>query len=274
MKYLQYKINLQEVAFVLDELSLWSSRFGHILFDNLDIRAYKHILDIGCATGFPLFELAHTFGPDCDITGIDIWKDALEKAREKQKIYDLPNVRIIEQNAQEMSFAKEEFDLIVSNLGINNFDNPQQVLLECYRVAKKNATLVITTNLKGHMKPFYNIFAETLRDLRLQESLEKLQKNEDHRGTSFSVSSLLENVGFKIVKKIEDNFSLRFLNSKAFFRHYLVKCGFLESWLSIVPLEEQQTVFSILETKLDSIAREQGEIKMPIPMLYLQAEKL
>ena len=36
---------------------------------------------------------------------------------------------------------------------------------------------------------------------------------------------------------------------------------------------EREEVFTVLETRLDSIAKEQGELRMTVPMLYLQAEK-
>ncbi|HMZ78975.1 MAG TPA: hypothetical protein PLL06_04700, partial [Acidobacteriota bacterium] len=60
-----------ELASVFDELSFWSSRFGALLIDNLVIRKHQRILDIGCATGFPLFELAHIHGPTCTLVGVD-----------------------------------------------------------------------------------------------------------------------------------------------------------------------------------------------------------
>ena len=63
-RYLQqsYNIDSPEIASVFDELSFWSSRFGALLFEHLQLRPDLHILDLGCGAGFPLFELAHAHG--------------------------------------------------------------------------------------------------------------------------------------------------------------------------------------------------------------------
>jgi hypothetical protein len=61
MDYLNHKNDFSNpnIASIVDELSFWSSRFGHLLFNHLKIRKDINILDLGCANGFPLFELAH-----------------------------------------------------------------------------------------------------------------------------------------------------------------------------------------------------------------------
>ena len=62
-----------------DELSFWSSRFGALLFDHLELRPNVIGLDIACGTGFPLFELAHAHGPSSHFTGLDVWPDAIRR---------------------------------------------------------------------------------------------------------------------------------------------------------------------------------------------------
>jgi len=183
--YLKHRNDFDDADFasVIDELSFWSSRFGHLLFDQIELRRGIKILDVGCANGFPLFELAHVFGGSCHVTGLDIWKQALGRARFKQKIYDLPNVEIIEADGAHQPFVNSSFELIVSNLGINNWSDPRGVLAECYRVAKPLATIALTTNVVGHYGEFYDVFRETLREMNKQERLEKLDAQEQHRGT-------------------------------------------------------------------------------------------
>src|SRR5205823_11163994 len=158
-RYLQqsYNIDTPEMASVLDELSFWSSRFGALLFDHLQLRPDLNILDLGCGTGFPLFELAHAYGDSCRLTGIDIWKPALDRARSKLRIYDLPNVNIVAADGARMPFRDGRFELIVSNLGVNNFTDPPAVFSECFRVAKPRARIAFTTNIRGHMREFYEV---------------------------------------------------------------------------------------------------------------------
>src|ERR1043165_9212059 len=125
-----------EVASALDELCFWSSRFGHLRFKHVELRRDIKILDLGFGTGFPLFELAHVFGPGCHVTGLDVWQEAIERARLKARVYELPNVTIIEGDGAKQPFENESFDLIVSNLGVNNFAAPSLVMAECFRVLR------------------------------------------------------------------------------------------------------------------------------------------
>src|SRR6185503_615064 len=141
-----------------DELSFWSSHFGQLLFDNIELRRGIRGLDVACGAGFPLFELAFVHGPSSHFTGIDIWREALERARRKIRVYGLTNVEVREADAVAMPFEDETFDLITSNLGINNFDDPDAAIAECHRVAKRGGRIVVTTNLTGHMAEFYEHF--------------------------------------------------------------------------------------------------------------------
>ena len=152
------------VASVFDELSFWSSRFGQLLFKHMEIRRYAEILDLGFGTGFPLFELAHTFGPTVNVTGLDLWKEAAQRALVKQKLYELPNARLVLGDGARQPFRDETFDLIVSNIGVNNFAEPLVVLNECFRVARPRARIVLTTNVKGHYREFYDEYEKVLKD--------------------------------------------------------------------------------------------------------------
>ena len=109
------------LADIYDETSFWSARFGALLFDHLEIHRGIRGLDVGCGTGFPLIELAHVHGTSSHFIGIDIWADALERARVKLELHGLTNVDLIEADVASMPFPNAHFDLVVSNIGINNF---------------------------------------------------------------------------------------------------------------------------------------------------------
>ncbi len=265
--------NHPEIASVFDEVSLWSARFGIFLFKHLELRPHLNILDLACGAGFPLFELAHICGASCQVTGIDSWKEALERARSKLNVYQLPNVKIVEADAAHLPFQNGEFDLIISNLGINNFTDPQTVFAECFRVAKPGACIVLTTNISGHMHEFYETFRATLLELQKPEYLERLGRNEAHRGTKESASGVLEAAGFRIVKVREESFQMRYLDGSALFNHSLTKFGFLNGWRQVVNPEDEEQVFALLENKLNQIASTRGELSMTVPMLYLEGEK-
>jgi SAM-dependent methyltransferase len=172
-----------------------------------------------------------------------------------------------------MPFPGATFDLIISNLGINNFANPREALAECLRVGRPGARLALTTNLNGHMRLFYDIFRQALTTLDLSHRLGALNAQEEHRGTVNSVRALLEGAGFRVTKTVERSFNLRFLDGTTLFNHHLIKIGFLDSWRGLLAEDEEERVFAAVEAGLNRIASEEGGLSMPVPMLYIEAEK-
>ncbi len=203
-------LNDPEVASLFEEVSFWSAKFGSLLFDQIELRGKIEILDVGCGSGFPLFELARVFGPSSRVTGIDLWKEALKRAQAKAKIYNLPNVKILEADAAHQPFPNSSFDLIVSNLGLNNWEE------------------------------FYDVFRETLKQTNKPEYLKRLQAQEAHRGTKQSLCKLVQKAGWKPRKAMERRFQLRFLDGTALLNHSLTRFGFLDGWRSVVsPADER-----------------------------------
>lgn len=275
MHYLDQDFPLEQpdTPLLFDQLSLWSSYFGRMLLENVPLQQGIKVLDVGPGTGFPLIELAQVLGNTSELVGIDPWEEALKRVSWKIEKQGLTNVEIVQGDACKIPFADAHFDLIVSNVGINNFDDPPAVLKECYRTLKRQGKICITTNLEGHFREFYAVYESTLKELGLSELLPELKKQEEHRGTDESVRDLFENAKFSITKMIRGRFQMRFVDGSALLNHLLVVVGFLPGWKNIIPKNKQKEVFELIEKKLNEQAKWDGELKMTVPMLYVEAIK-
>lgn len=241
-----------------DELPLWSAMFGLLLLDEVPLRGAMTVLDVGCGTGFPLIELAERLGPQSVVHGIDPWAAGLARAREKVAARNTPNVTIHEGSAVSMPFDDGVFDLIVSNLGVNNFDDRDAAIAECHRVSRSGARIALTTNLQGHMRELYDVFAEVVgRDD------DRLREHVAHRATVDGVRRLLESHGFAVTRVVEREAVMRFANGAALLNHHFIKLGFLEAWKNVVSGNEP-AVFKELLDRLD------GELRLTIPMAYVE----
>jgi arsenite methyltransferase len=275
LDYLDPTIDIASPEFAqgFDELSFWSARFGALLFEHLEVRRDLDILDVGCATGFPLFELANVHGPSCRLVGVDLWRPALDRAEAKRRLYGLDQVRLVEADAAQLPFADASFDLVTSNLGVNNFADPTAAFAECARVCRPGGRLVLTTNPVGHMRELYDVFRAVLTAHGQPEDLARLRTNEDHRGTAASIAASLEGAGFGVERVFEDRFAFRFADGSAFLRHVLVRVGFLEAWRKVVEPARERTIFAALEDALNQRAAEGGELLLTVPRLYLEARR-
>ena len=119
----------------------------------------------------------------------------MDRLRRKIDQRGLRNIRLLEQDAAAIELPEASVDVIVSNLGINNFEDPGAVLRVCARIARPGATLLLTTNLVGHMAEFYEAYREVLIELGHSDRLAALDAHINHRGTVESVASLLEGFG-------------------------------------------------------------------------------
>ncbi|MFZ7115913.1 MAG: class I SAM-dependent methyltransferase [Bacteroidota bacterium] len=274
-EYLNYKFqDSSEFVNTFDELPLWSAPFGLLLLKHLELKPNLKVIDIGSGAGFPLLELAARLGNSCKLYGIDPWHNANNRAKEKIHNYGLTNVEIIESSAEQIPFDDGTIDLIVSNLGINNFSNPKQVFKECHRVLKPDGKLSLTTNLFGHWKEFYNIFYSTLEELKLHKYISNLKAEEEHRGTIESVSDLFTANGFAIDKVVSESFEMKFMDGTAFLNHHFIKLGWLEGWMKLFPESLLEDIFGALEKNLNVLSKKSGHLILNVPVAYFGAIKL
>ena len=99
---------------------------------------FTNCLDIGCASGYMISEVAKAY-PKGQYFGIDIYDKAIEYAK---KIY--PHIEFKVASASKLPFKNSSFDLILFYETIEHVQNPKECLLEIKRVLKKNGSLILT----------------------------------------------------------------------------------------------------------------------------------
>ena len=262
----------RDVVAAFDELPLWCAMAGLFLLEHLPLVRGAHVLDVGCGTGFPLLELAQRLGRPATVHGLDLWTLALERARFKRDVLGLANATLTRGDGAAMPFRDAQFDLVVSNLGINNFAEPDAVFREIRRVLRRGGRLALTTNVEGHMAEFYAEFEGVLKEHGRPQALEALRQHVAHRGTAASIAKRLGQAGFRLVRAVERDFPMRFADGSALLHHYFIRLGFLKDWRSVVRPEEEHAIFAELEGRLNRRAAERGDLSLTVPLAYVEAE--
>ncbi len=88
------------------------------------------ILEVGCGEGFVLSRLAKLF-PQAEIVGVDIDDQALTKAKEL-----CPQAKLLNGDVQQLSFADNQFDLVVCLEVLEHLPEPTKALQEIVRVSR------------------------------------------------------------------------------------------------------------------------------------------
>ena len=269
-----FDLNNPELVSIIDDLPLWSAPFGLKILDMIKIRKNMKVLDIGCGAGFPVLEIAQRLDRDSMVYGIDNWKIAVERANRKIKFCNIRNAEIINASAENLPFENESFDVIVSNNGLNNVDNFEQVLRECYKVLKKSGQLLFSMNLEGTMIEFYEVYKKVLLKHKMNQEVENITAHifEKRKPIKY-IENILDKYKFTVSGIEYGEFSFRFADGSAMFRHFLIRVGFLKSWKQIVAPDKQPDIFSEIELELNKIASEKGELKLTVPFAVFDCLK-
>ncbi|QIW16297.1 hypothetical protein A4G20_08105 [Pasteurellaceae bacterium RH1A] len=113
------------------------------LIANGDFRKDKKVLEVACNMGTTAVQLAKDFG--CQIIGIDLDEEALEKARlniKENGVEDL--VQVQRANATKLPFEDESFDIVINEamLTMLPIEAKEKAIREYLRVLKPNGFLL------------------------------------------------------------------------------------------------------------------------------------
>lgn len=106
------------------------------LIDAAGARRSLRVLDLCCGQGNVSRALVDA---GCDVVGADFSKAMLEIAAK-----NVPSATFVEADAQDLPFGAEEFDAVVSNLGLCHIPDQPLALSELRRVLRPNGRIAIT----------------------------------------------------------------------------------------------------------------------------------
>src|SRR5580698_6045270 len=126
------------------------------------------ILEVGVGTGLSFDD----YDVSTEITGIDLCRPMLAKAREKMASGRYPHVRnVFEMDAHRMTFADATFDCVVAQFVITLVADPERVLSECARVVKPGGQIILVNHLyseRGLAATIERMLAQKARRLGLR----------------------------------------------------------------------------------------------------------
>ncbi|MEX0673805.1 MAG: methyltransferase domain-containing protein [Gaiellaceae bacterium] len=94
----------------------------------------ERVLDLGSGAGTDSLVAAQMVGPEGHVTGIDMTPEMLAKARAAAEEMGAANVDFVESEAEQLPFADESFDVVISNGVIDLIPDKDAVFGELFRV--------------------------------------------------------------------------------------------------------------------------------------------
>ncbi len=138
---------------VYDKLSIvYDLTFGPTLHpgrlqarDRMGITPGDRILEVGVGTGIN----AALYPQSSQVTGIDLSRPMLDKARERVARERLQNVRLMEMDATALTFEDESFDIVYAPYLISVVPDPVAVVREMRRVCRTGGRIIILNHFRS-----------------------------------------------------------------------------------------------------------------------------
>lgn len=109
------------------------------LLERLELKPGERVLEVGVGTGLSL----PLYPRSVRITGIDVSREMLEKARERVARRRLENVdALVEMDAEHMSFPDATFDKVVAMYVVSVVARPGKLIEELHRVCKPRGEIL------------------------------------------------------------------------------------------------------------------------------------
>jgi phosphatidylethanolamine/phosphatidyl-N-methylethanolamine N-methyltransferase len=136
----------EKLATVYDLVFGWTLHPGRLVaLERMAIKPGNRVLEVGVGTGIN----ASLYPRTCQVTGIDLSDSMLEKARERVAREGLSNVRLLEMDAANMTFADESFDIVYAPYLISVVPDPVRVAQEMRRVCRKGGRIIILNHFRS-----------------------------------------------------------------------------------------------------------------------------
>lgn len=116
-----------------------------VAIERMAIKPGVRVLEVGVGTGIN----TSLYPPKCHVTGIDLSSSMLEKARERVAREGLRNVRLMEMDAANMTFADDSFDIVYAPYLISVVPDPVKVVREMRRVCRPGGRIIVLNHFRS-----------------------------------------------------------------------------------------------------------------------------
>jgi ubiquinone/menaquinone biosynthesis C-methylase UbiE len=124
------------------------------LIEDAAIGRQDSVLDVATGPGEPTLSVTALVGPDGKVFGVDAIHSMVTAARAEANRLGLKNTKFDAAFADDLPFAADTFDAVISRLGVMFFPSPVDSIGEILRVLKPGRKLALAVGHFARKKSF------------------------------------------------------------------------------------------------------------------------
>ena len=194
--------------------------WGERLIDRAGLQEGDRVLDVATGTGIVARLAGARVGDDGSVVGIDINEDMLAVAADATADLEA-TIEWRQEDATELPFADDHFDVVFCQQGLQLFDDPSAALEEMGRVLSSRGVAVLNVWRSVKYSPGYVVLADAL-DQHLEEGDGDMMRSPFDAWDTAELRTLVRDAGFNDVTVSIGIGSERFPSIEEFVRREVV----------------------------------------------------
>lgn len=254
----------KELAFLQDLYIAtdWGERFAELVDAHVELPKEGRALYISAGTGSHAMALQERAGEKLEIIAVDENEECLELARAKA-IALHEETKFQREDAAELSFADDHFDLVLGNASFTRPTDLAQNVAEMVRVARPGGVVACWLPTASSFGEFFSIYWEALISSQLEDHGADVENLIMDLPTVTDTENLAEEAGLEGVTSWTAIEEFDFASGEEFLNSPLITDFLLEAWLQSVPESGRERVVQELKRIIDE-ERHEGEFALSI----------
>jgi ubiquinone/menaquinone biosynthesis C-methylase UbiE len=132
------------------------------LIEDAEIGTQDSVLDVATGPGEPALSVAAVVGPNGKVFGVDAIHGMVAAARTEAQRLGLKNAKFDVAFADDLPFAANTFDAVISRFGVMFFPSPEDAVREILRVLKPGRKLAFAVWHFAERNPFHSALSRVM----------------------------------------------------------------------------------------------------------------
>ena len=263
----------KELAFLQDlyVATDWGERFAGLVDEHVALPKEGRAIYLAAGTGGHALALQERAGEKLKLVCVDENDECLELARAKAVAFHEQS-EFQRDDLTALSFADNQFDLVLSDASLTAQSNLKSVLAEMVRVAKPAGTVAWWLPTYSSFGEFFSIYWEALHNAGLEDQSSNVESMITSLPTVADVENWVTQAGLEDVVSWTAIEEFDFESGEQFFNSPLITDFLLRNWLASVPEAARERVTRELAQIIDE-ERHSGEFALTLKATLVIGKK-